>query len=149
MKHSFLLLLAVIGAFVLAACGGEAEPTPVPMAELELVATDIAFDKTRLEVMVGQPVKVTLQNEGVLEHDFSIMEIPHSGEVMAEEMHDEEGGHDMSSMEMDPEVHVAAETGGSHSVEFTPSEAGEYEFFCTVQGHKEAGMVGTLVVTDS
>lgn len=149
MKNFLLLLLAILGAFLLAACGGETEPTPVPMAELKLVATDIAYDKNRLEVKVGQPVKVMLQNEGVLEHDFSIMEIPHSGEVMAEEMHDEEGGHDMSSMEMDPEVHVAAETGGSHSVEFTPSEAGEYEFFCTVQGHKEAGMVGTLVVTNS
>ena len=99
--------------------------------------------------MVGQPVKVTLQNEGVLEHDFSIMEIPHTGEVMAEEMHEEEGDHDMSSMEMDPEVHVAAGTGSNHSVEFTPSEAGEYEYFCTVEGHKEAGMVGTLVVKDS
>jgi len=71
------------------ACGGETEPTPVPTAELELVATDIAFDRDRFEVMVGQLVKVTLQNEGVLEHDFSIMKIPHTGEVMAEEMHEE------------------------------------------------------------
>jgi predicted amidohydrolase YtcJ len=64
----------------------------------------------------------------VLEHDFSIMEISHTGEVMAEEMHDEESEHDMSNMEMDPAVHVAASSGGSHSVEFTPSEAGELLF---------------------
>jgi uncharacterized cupredoxin-like copper-binding protein len=149
MKSFFLLLVVVLGAFVLVACGGEKEPTPIPMAELDLVATDIAFDKERFEVMVGQPLKVTLQNEGVLEHDFSIMEIPHDGEVMAEEMHEEESDHDMSNMEMDPEVHVASSPGGGHSVEFTPSQAGMYEFFCTVEGHKEAGMVGTLVVKDS
>ena len=149
MKNFTLLLLLILGAFVLVACGGEAEPTAIPTAELELLATDIAFDKDRFEVMIGQPVKVTLQNDGVLEHDFSIMEIPHSGEVMAEEMHDEESDHDMSNMEMDPEVHVAAAPGGHHSVEFTPSQAGEYEYFCTVEGHKEAGMAGTLIVKDS
>ena len=37
--------------------------------------------------------------------------------------------------------------GDSLNVEFTPSTPGEYEFFCTVAGHKEAGMVGTLIVT--
>ena len=26
--------------------------------------------------------------------------------------------------------------------------AGEYEYYCNVPGHKEAGMVGTLIVTD-
>ena len=149
MKGLILLLLLAFGAAVLVACGGETGPTPIPKAELTLEATDIAFDKDRLEVLVGQPVKVTLQNDGVLEHDFSIMEIPHTGEVMSEEMQDEEGDHDMGSMEMEPEVHVAAGTGASHSVEFTPSEAGEYKFFCTVEGHEEAGMVGTLVVKDS
>ena len=149
MKRFFILLLLIFGAVVLVACGGETEPTPIPVAELELVATDIAFDQNSFEVLVGQPVKITLQNDGVLEHDFSIMEIPHTGEVMAEEMHDEESDHDMSNMEMDPEVHVAASSGGSHTVEFTPSQAGEYEFVCTVQGHKEAGMVGTLVVKES
>jgi len=148
MKLFNQLLLLVLVAVVLAACGGESEPTAVPMVGLDLVATDIAYDKGSFEVMVGQPVKVTLQNDGVLEHDFSIMEIPHAGEVMAEEM-DEDSGHDMSNMAMEPEVHVASPPDGSHSVEFTPTQAGEYEFFCTVEGHKEAGMAGTLIVKDS
>ena len=26
--------------------------------------------------------------------------------------------------------------------------AGEYEYYCNVPGHKEAGMVGTLIVTE-
>ena len=149
MKAFSLWFLLLLGAVMLVACGGEAEPTPLPTAELELVATDIAFDQNSFEVLVGQPVKITLQNDGVLEHDFSIMEIPHTGEVMAEEMHEEESEHDMSNMEMDPEVHVAPGPGGSQSVEFTPSQAGEYEFFCTVEGHKDAGIVDTLLVKDS
>jgi uncharacterized cupredoxin-like copper-binding protein len=136
--------LVVLILLTLAACGS-AEPTPPPTISRSLLATDIAYDKDRIEVMAGQPVRITLNNEGALEHDFSIMEIPHVGEVMAEEM-EEEMGHDMSALEMDPEVHAAAPIGGRSSVEFTPSTPGEYEFFCTVAGHKEAGMVGTLVV---
>lgn len=144
MKRITLILLAVL-ASVLVACGST-EPTPVPTVELSLTATDIAYDTDRFEVMAGQPVKLTLHNEGALEHDFSILEMPYTGEVMAEEADDEMAGHDMSDMDMDPEIHVASPMGQSLSVEFTPSTPGEYEFFCTVAGHKEAGMVGTLVV---
>lgn len=118
-----------------------------PPVELTLVGTDIAYDTNRLEVAAGQPVKLTLQNDGVLEHDFSIMEIPHTGEVMASEAAEEMAGHDMSNMGDEPEVHVAAPAGGNNTIEFTPSEPGEYEYWCTVSGHKEAGMKGTLVVT--
>ncbi|MAT96242.1 MAG: hypothetical protein CL608_03790 [Anaerolineaceae bacterium] len=139
--------LVILISLILVACGS-AEPTPPPTLSLSLLATDIAYDQEQLEVMAGQPVKIMLSNEGALEHDFSIMEIPHLGEVMAEEMEEgaEHGVHDMSEMDMDPEVHVAAPIGGRSSVEFTPSTPGEYEFFCTTAGHKEAGMKGTLVV---
>jgi uncharacterized cupredoxin-like copper-binding protein len=41
---------------------------------------------------------------------------------------------------------VAAAGGQSAMLEFTPSKPGTYEFWCTVAGHKEAGMTGTLVV---
>ena len=139
-----IFILVLVTAVMLTACGAKTEATN-SKEELSLTATDIAFDTTRLEVKAGEMVEVTLHNEGVLEHDFSIMEIPHTGDVMAEEA---ESGmeHDMSSLSMEPEIHVAAPVGESLSVAFTPSTPGEYEFFCTVAGHKEAGMVGTLVV---
>jgi uncharacterized cupredoxin-like copper-binding protein len=140
----YLLTLTLISA-VLSACNSTADqPNLAPRTELTLVATDIVYDANRLEVVAGQPVKLALKNDGVLEHDFSITEIPHTGEA---EAHEEVAGHDMSGMSVDPEVHVAAPAGGSNSIEFTPSEPGEYEYWCTVSGHKEAGMVGTLIVT--
>ena len=56
-------------------------------------------------------------------------------------------GHDMGNMGgMEPELHVAALMGQMATLEFTPTKPGTYEFFCTVAGHKEAGMKGTLVV---
>jgi plastocyanin len=38
--------------------------------------------------------------------------------------------------------------GESDTVEFTPSQAGEFEFHCSVGNHKDQGMLGTLIVTD-
>lgn len=169
MKNLAVILLIGL-VMTLAACGGAAEPPSAvavaPRTAVTLKATDIAYDNNRIEVVAGQPVKLTLHNNGALEHDFSIIEIPHTGEVMVEEMgehgsdghdemgehsetggHDETGSHDMGHMDLDPDVHVFAPTGGSQTIEFTPSTPGEYEFYCTVAGHKEAGMAGTLVVT--
>ena len=143
MKKLAFVLWTVLAA-VLAACGGAAEPEAAAAVELSLTATDIAYNVNHIEVIAGEMVKLTLHNEGALEHDFSIMEMPHTGEVMAEEAAHGSDGHEMT---VDPEVHVAAPIGDSSSIAFTPSEPGEYEFFCTVEGHKEAGMVGTLVVT--
>ena len=142
-RLAFVLLIVLVAA--LAACGSAA-PTPMPKAQLSLTATDIAYDMNRLEAKVGQPVVVTLNNEGLLEHDFSIMNMPVTGEVVAEEG-EGEMDHDMSNMTMDPEIHVASPVGESLTVEFTPAMPGEYKYFCTVAGHKEAGMEGKLVVT--
>jgi uncharacterized cupredoxin-like copper-binding protein len=134
----FLMLLA----FSAVSCApGEEESAPP--RTIAVTATDIAFDTERIEVATGETVEVTLNNDGALEHDFSIMHIP----VEVTEAADEEiVGHDMEGIE-EPELHVAAEPGASNSVTFIPTEPGEYTYLCTVSGHREAGMTGTLVVT--
>ncbi len=52
----------------------------------------------------------------------------------------------MGDMHDTPKLHVAAGPAAQGKLTFTPSKPGTYEFFCTVAGHKEAGMVGTLTV---
>lgn len=154
MKKLFLSLMFFIVSGALVACSTATKPNVAPVAkadqlplELTLVATDIAYDNNRLEVKAGQPVKLTLQNDGVLEHDFTIVQIPLTGDAMATELGAEEAaGHDMSDMEAEADVHVAALMDISNTVSFTPLQSGEYEFYCTVAGHKEAGMIGTLAV---
>ncbi|MCL4867551.1 MAG: multicopper oxidase domain-containing protein [Anaerolineae bacterium] len=147
-KITFGLLIVLIS--LITACSSTATPsssTTLSGAEFTLVATDIVYDKKTLEVTAGQPLKIIFRNDGFLEHDFSIMKIAHSGTVMTHEDHGM-GGHDMGHMHEQPDVHVAAAmNGGSSTLEFTPSEPGEYEYYCTVAGHKEAGMVGKLIVT--
>jgi len=87
---------------------------------------------------------LTPQNE-IPVFKFSIMEMPHTGEGVAGHTDEETAGHDMGDIE-EPEVHGASPAGANNSVKFTPSEPGEYELLCTVPGHKEAGMTGTLAV---
>ncbi len=145
--RSIVILLLALGTVVLAACSSqESVVTPTEPVEVTLNATDIAYDKNRIEVVAGRPVSLTLHNAGVLEHDFSIVEMPRSGEVMEDDTENEMAGHDMSNVTEEMDVHVAAPTDQSNTIEFTPTTPGEYEYYCTVAGHKEAGMVGTLVV---
>ena len=145
-EKTYLLLLSLF-LIALAACSpAESTDQPPEPVALTLIATDIAYDAQRVEAVAGQPLRLTLDNQGVLEHDFSIMEVPLAGAVTMTEHSGEMASHDMSHMDEEPAVHVAAPTGGHSTIEFIPSTPGEYAYYCTVPGHREAGMEGVLVV---
>jgi uncharacterized cupredoxin-like copper-binding protein len=144
MKRLVILPLAAL-AFLLAACSGSAPGTTVAnTVQVTVIARDIEFDPQTIEVAAGQRVELELRNEGVLEHDFSIMHI--HAEDVDEHSHasDTHAGH--MAVAEEPDLHVVATGGETGSLRFTPMEAGTYEFYCAVPGHKEAGMTGTLVV---
>ena len=140
MKLRLLSLLALAAAFLAACSGSSASSQPV---EIMLQASGMTYQQATIEVTAGQPVKLTFQNTDALEHDFSIMEIP---VAMMGATQEAMPGHDMSGMANAPELHVAAMMNQTSTLEFTPTKPGTYEFFCTVAGHKEAGMKGTLIV---
>ena len=138
--RSFYLSI-VVGAALLAACSSGPEPL-----EVSLQAAEFRFEPSSLEVTAGQQVTVTMQNMGTVEHDFVIQKIP--VEQSAAESESATPGHTMDEMEVEPAVHMGAMAGMSASVSFVPTKPGTFEFFCAVPGHKEAGMVGTLIVRE-
>lgn len=146
MKRILLLILCIVSIGLVACASGGAVETAPEVKMITLVATDIAYDEQRVQVGAGQPVRLTLDNQGILEHDFTIEQIPLSGEVStveeAGEMADHEMGHEADELD----VHVAAPSGDHGTIEFTPAAPGEYVYYCTVSGHREAGMAGVLVV---
>jgi plastocyanin len=110
---------------------GESEkapaPKPAPVANgpggtLQLAAspTDLAFDKTSL---TSKPGKVTIDfdNPAALEHNVAI----------------EQEGEEIATSE------TLAEGKTSVSADLAP---GTYTYLCTIPGHAEAGMEGTLTV---
>jgi len=137
---SLRIAAVTVGALVLAAC---APPKP---QEVTLTAETMTYSPSTFEVKAGVPVELTFVNEGELEHDFSILEIPVES-VSEPEAMSVEHEMEMGAAAMDPVLHVAALPGETGHLTFTPTKPGTYEFFCTVPGHKDAGMVGTMTVT--
>ena len=113
--------------------------------EIMLEAKGWRFGPDVLEVLAGKRVKLTLVNAGHVEHDVEVIDLPAEDvEAVGGSNHDRlDGGRHHEGV-----VAAHAESGTSATVMFTPTKPGEYEFICTIHGHREAGMVGKLVVTE-
>ena len=77
----------------------------------------------RINAQPGDLVRVVFTNNDAAFHDWSVEGIP--------------------------DAHVSARPGQTASATFRVYSAGTYEVWCTVPGHREAGMVGTFIVQPS
>jgi plastocyanin len=98
----------------------EAASGPGGTLQLAASPTDLAFDTTSLTSKAGK-VTIDFDNPAALEHNVAI----------------EQGGEEIATSE------TIAKGKTSVSTDLAP---GTYTFLCTVPGHAEAGMEGTLVV---
>ena len=125
-----------VPALAAVACAGGVEPVSTVVA---VGMRDIAFDPTSITARRGEALRVMLRNSGTQPHDFTI------SDIAAEDVRSEGGeGHGDHAGEY--RMHLLLSAGRSGEVEFRPTAAGEYEFFCTVPGHRDAGMRGTIRV---
>ena len=149
--------LALTGVtLILAACtfsapgGAQGERAPAQAVELTATATDLKFDPAVIQVATGQPVRLTFVNKGAIEHDWEGIGLQ-AGDVrilsapagLSQRLRD--GANAKTAQGI---AYAAAGPGQQMVVSFTPAQAGTYQVVCTVPGHKEAGMVGQLVVGD-
>ncbi|MBI5029299.1 MAG: cupredoxin domain-containing protein [Chloroflexi bacterium] len=140
MRKILLLLFAGLTLGLVACSGGAASPKGASAQQVTIQVSEFSYQPATIEVLVGQPVKLTLQNKGSVEHDWAIQKIP-----VIDVREAGQGGHNMGGTTT-PDLHVSALNGKSAELVFTPTRAGTYQVACTVAGHKEAGMVGTLIV---
>lgn len=118
MRHPVQWLLGLTLAGVVAACGGAAAtPAPTPVV-VTLEATEFAFDQTAISIPAGIATTITLTNGGTIEHDFKVDALNFM-------------------------VHT---TPGETLSGTLTAAAGTYDFYCSIAGHKEAGMVGIMTV---
>jgi uncharacterized cupredoxin-like copper-binding protein len=99
------------------AAGGEEQAADVGDA-VEVVSHDIFFEPKEITIPADSDVTVSLPNEGVTAHNFSIDELGISVDIAP----------------------------GATEETVINAPAGTYEYYCNVPGHKPAGMVGTLTV---
>lgn len=127
-----LPLLLVSLAMVVAACGddggdgdehgaghGESSAVAEGARAIAVRATSFEFDPPTITAEVGEDLAIELSAEDP-EHDFVIDEL---------------------------DAHVSAGAGATETGGFnTGDEAGTYTYYCSMAGHREAGMVGELIV---
>ena len=132
--------LILVFATLLYGCAGASQPATEIMVKL----TDFTYAPSSITVPVDQPVTLTINNAGQVEHDFVIDKISVTSVVA-------EGGpgeHEMPGMDAPSyDLHVSTPVGGTSTLKFTALEPGTYRIFCSVEGHIEAGMVAELIVS--
>ena len=115
-------LPAVTALLVVGGCG-EAPPADLGPA-IEVSGTDLPmrFEPETITVKAGQPVLIAFKNKGVIQHDYI-------------------------SSGAEKNVRLANVFGGREAKGvFQASKPGTYTVLCVQPGHKEAGMVGKIVV---
>ena len=116
---------------------------------VDIVLTDFAFEPEQLEVSGGETIKFVVVNEGAVDHEFRLSNAHRIEEHLASghEDHGDEGGHHSEG----GDVYVVVEPGqvGELVVTFPEDTTVYTATACLLPGHYEAGMVGTIVYSDS
>lgn len=129
MRKQLGITLILGGLTVATACTGSATASRSATAPasglgvqpVTVVARDtMRFEPASITVVAGQPVQLTLRNEGRMDHDFTLSEgLPRRFRIKAD------GGEDANGT-------------------FTIDRPGTYTFVCSVGDHAAAGMKGTI-----
>lgn len=139
----FVALVAGALAF-LGGCGGEVQTltlegvTPTRTEAIEL--RDISYSVTRIDTHVGEVIDLELRGVGALIHDLTVDVMPVEKLVI--------GPNAMIHAAHLPRFALVAgpEIGQSVTLRIRPMKSGTYTFYCATEGHRAAGMTGTIVV---
>lgn len=133
-----IISLLIQSAFTF--CSGGTDSVKKQIISLE--AEDISYSASEIHLKTNVPYRLKFRNRGNTVHDFNSEELPVKNLIIIPSEKAESGHshHEKSS------VHIAALSGESSSAEFTVSKPGTYEYYCTVPGHREAGMRGIAYV---
>jgi uncharacterized cupredoxin-like copper-binding protein len=97
------------------------------------------FVPDRLELKKGEQVKFVLRNNGYIEHEFVLA-------TAAENLKHAEAMKKNPDMEHDDPNAKRVQSKKSDELVWKFTKAGEFEYGCLIPGHREAGMVGVVIV---
>ena len=87
--------------------------------EFAVLSKGLSFTSSEIKVKKGDKVKITFKNT-LEKHDLTLDEFNVKTKLLG--------------------------AGEEETVEFTADQAGEFEYYCSVPGHRQAGMKGKLIV---
>ena len=131
-RRGAVVMMAALALVTVACSGGDGE---VPTAgdgqaaaggpvTVEVTLTDFAIEPAGIEVAAGADITFTVMNHGQAPHTFGVVV----------------DGQTLETPSIDADA--------TATLDVPALVAGEYETLCTVPGHDELGMVGTLTATE-
>ncbi|MEK7519502.1 MAG: cupredoxin domain-containing protein [Patescibacteria group bacterium] len=88
--------------------------------EISVSGDEFSFNPSSIQLESGERIKLVFTNVGKAPHDLKIEELGIGTEIIR--------------------------SGQTDTIEFQAPKSGKYTFFCSVAGHREAGMEGNLEV---
>jgi len=120
----FMLGGVAASTLLINGCGSAGTEAAASGPAITITAADtMKFQPDRIEVKAGQPVTIVFKNSGIIAHDFITTGADTNVKL------------------------VNVGMGKQQSATFEANKPGTYQFVCNQPGHKEAGMVGTIVVS--
>ena len=101
---------------------------------LEIKAIDFSYKPQNITIKQGEEYEIIFKNDGKAEHDINIVSAEEFNKNNIDKQHGKYNFH----------VHAQAKQSAKAKISSLPT--GKYVFYCTIPGHKEAGMVGNLEV---
>lgn len=142
---AWVLGLGAMGLILVAsaACGESAQGADPesgnPDVVIDVSIKNLRFTPATVDVPAGKTVRINVTNQDATEHDLLVQGIH------IEKIGEATGAHHAGATPDMLVVHVTAS--GDGSITFHTDEKGTFAFYCTIPGHKEAGMVGKMTVS--
>jgi FtsP/CotA-like multicopper oxidase with cupredoxin domain len=154
--HKVTLLSVVLAVPLMGALSMTAHPAQraassnvtQPLA-LTVTASEFKLTPASLSVPVGQPVQLTFVNGGQVLHNWTVQGITAANVRTVSAPKDLSSTYvaAMRSAVAHGVPYAAANPGERAVVQFTATRAGTYRTLCSLPGHAQMGMVGSLIVT--
>jgi uncharacterized cupredoxin-like copper-binding protein len=98
------------------------------------------FSPGKMEVKLGETIRLTIKNSGQVMHEFVIgtrKELDEHAALMVK----------FPKMEHDEPYMAHVAPGKTGEIVWHFNRAGTFDFACLIAGHYQAGMTGTIIVT--
>ncbi len=119
---ALVLLVVLVGGYLFATApkqqGTGTETKTTVGREFTVEGSEFSFSPASISVSASEEISVTFKNVGKTRHDFTIEELGVKTKLLS--------------------------PGESETVTFTAKKSGTYTFFCSVAGHRQSGMEGTV-----
>ncbi len=149
-KTTALLALPLTALVLMAGCGGDDNSSDSSGTDTSTGTTQPAQssggatgDQTAAN---GDVLELQADPSGALAYEESSLTAEKPGEIQIDFTNDSPIGHDVVIEQGGQEVARSSIITGSSEVVSFNAKAGDYTFYCSVPGHREAGMEGTLTV---